>query len=89
MVSSRKEVEQSVGRVVRKINPNIRPLIFDFTDQLPSFINQGKHRQRLFKKQGFEIKIIQVENNKIINETQSVEQCNHVELDDTSLNFID
>jgi hypothetical protein len=64
-------------------------LIFDFTDQLPSFINQGKHRQRLFKKQGFEIKIIQVENNKIINETQSVEQCNHIEPDDTSLDFID
>jgi superfamily II DNA or RNA helicase len=92
MVSSRKEVEQSVGRVVRKINPNIRPMVFDFTDQLPSFINQGRHRQRLFKKQGFEIKIIQVENNKIINETQTVDICENVELDETTqttLDFID
>ena len=69
MVTSRKEVEQAVGRVIRKINLNIRPLIYDFTDQLSSFINQGTHRRKLYKKMGFEIKIIQVKNNKIISET--------------------
>jgi superfamily II DNA or RNA helicase len=31
MVTSRREVEQAVGRILRKINPNIRPLIYDFT----------------------------------------------------------
>ena len=66
MVTSRKEVEQAVGRILRKINPNIRPLIYDFTDMLPSFVRQGYHRRRFYKKLGFEINIMQVKNNEII-----------------------
>ena len=57
MVTSRREVEQSVGRILRKINPNIRPLIYDFTDGLSVFINQGYNRKKFYKKMGFEIKI--------------------------------
>ncbi len=68
MVTSRKEVEQAIGRVIRKIVPNVRPTIYDFTDQLPSFINQGRHRKTLYKKLGFEIKTIDVKDNEIINE---------------------
>ena len=68
MVTSRKEVEQAIGRVIRKVNPIIRPLIYDFTDQLSSFINQGRHRRKLYKKMGFEIKITEVKNNIIIRE---------------------
>ena len=75
MVTSRKEVEQAVGRVVRKINPNIRPTIYDFTDELPSFINQGRHRKKLYRKMGFEIKITQVKNNEIIN----IIKCNDID----------
>jgi superfamily II DNA or RNA helicase len=66
MITSRREVEQSVGRILRKINPNIRPLIYDFTDTLPSFISQGENRKKLYNKMGFEIKLIKVENNNII-----------------------
>jgi superfamily II DNA or RNA helicase len=73
MVTSRKEVEQAVGRVVRKIDPNIRPTIYDFTDQLPSFINQGRQRKRLYKKMGFEIIISEVKNNEIIEQIVGVE----------------
>ena len=54
--------------MIRKINPNVRPLIYDFTDQLPSFVNQGQHRRRLYKKMGFEILISEVKNNEIIRE---------------------
>ena len=68
MVTSRREVEQAVGRVIRKINPDIRPLIYDFTDQLPSFVNQCIHRRKLYRKMGFEIKITEVKNNIIIRE---------------------
>ena len=68
MVTSRREVEQAVGRVIRKIDPNVRPLIYDFTDQLNCFINQGNNRRKLYKKMGFAIKIIDVKNNNIINE---------------------
>lgn len=92
MVTSRKEVEQAVGRVVRKINPNIRPLIYDFTDQLPSFINQGRHRKRLYKKMGFEIIINEVKNNEIIRQIQcdEVEKINEIiKADNDDCEFID
>ena len=70
MVTSRKEVEQAVGRVIRKIDPNVRPTIYDFTDQLPSFVRQGYYRRKLYKKMGFEMKIIEVKENEIINELE-------------------
>ena len=74
MVTSRREVEQAVGRVIRKIIPNVRPLIYDFTDQLPSFVRQGYHRRKLYKKMGFEIKIIEVNENEIIREIEIDEE---------------
>jgi len=67
LVTARKEVEQAVGRILRKIVPGIRPIIYDFVDQLPSFINQGRCRKRFYNKMGFQINIINVENNIIIN----------------------
>ena len=63
MVTSRKEVEQSVGRILRKIDPLNRPIVFDFADQLPSFINQGKVRKRFYAKMGFEINNINIIDN--------------------------
>ena len=78
MVTSRKEVEQAVGRILRKINPNIRPLVYDYTDQLPSFIRQNKSRRKLYIKMGFEIKNINVSNNEIVNE----DVCDIEETDD-------
>ena len=77
MVTSRKEVEQAVGRVIRKVNPIIRPLVYDFTDQLPSFVNQCRHRRKLYKKMGFEIKIMEVKNNVIIRE-ECVRELNNI-----------
>ena len=65
MVTSRSKVEQSIGRIIRKININIRPMVFDFTDQLPVFKNQGYQRKKLYRKMGFEIKIYNVINNEI------------------------
>ena len=77
MVTSRREVEQAVGRVIRKIVPNVRPLIYDFTDQLPSFVRQGYNRRKLYRKLGFEIKIIEVKNNEIINEV-AISEINNI-----------
>jgi superfamily II DNA or RNA helicase len=78
MVTSRREVEQAVGRVIRKIVPNIRPTIYDFVDQLPSFIRQGCYRQKLYKKLGFEIN----NNNSELNEVMTDENI-------ASIDFID
>ena len=89
MVTSRKEVEQAVGRVIRKVNPIVRPLIYDFTDQLPSFVNQGKYRRKLYKKMGFEIKITQVKDNIIISEEFISELTQITKINNNDCNFID
>jgi len=90
MVTSRREVEQAVGRVIRKIDPNVRPMIYDFTDMLPSFVNQGYNRRRLYKKMGFEINIIETKNGEIINTIQS-EEVNELKKlnEDVECEFID
>ena len=55
MTTPRKEVEQSIGRIIRKVQIDINPIIYDFIDLLPSFINQGKYRLKLYNKLGFKI----------------------------------
>ena len=77
MVTSRRSVEQAVGRIIRKIDPDVRPLIYDFTDMLPSFARQGLVRRKLYKKMGFEISITTVKNNEIIAE-ENLENMNEL-----------
>lgn len=92
MVTSRKEVEQAIGRIIRKIDPDIKPLVYDFNDLLPNFINQNKHRKKLYKKLGFEINNINVDNNIIINKISEQNFDQITESIDTNLNdceFID
>ena len=89
MVTSRKEVEQAVGRVIRKILPDIRPTIYDFTDQLPSFIRQGSNRRKLYKKMGFEIKIIDVKENIIIKQKDVCIEDKNLEDKNITCDFID
>ena len=72
MVTPRKEVEQSVGRITRKKEHPVQPLILDIVDQLPSFVRQGAYRRTFYNKKGFNVKIIEVEENKIIYESNEV-----------------
>jgi superfamily II DNA or RNA helicase len=72
MVTPRKEVEQAVGRITRKKDHPVQPLIFDFVDQLPSFARQSSYRRKFYNKKGFIIKLIEVEENEIINETNEI-----------------
>lgn len=92
MVTSRREVEQAVGRVIRKIVPHVRPMIYDFTDQLPSFVKQGYHRRRLYKKMGFEMRVIEVKKNEIIREID-LDESNDISrpapVDNDDCEFID
>jgi superfamily II DNA or RNA helicase len=95
MVTSRSEVEQTVGRILRKIDLNLRPIIYDFVDQLPSFINQSKKRNKLYYKMGFAINNINVIDNKIINEellhnnNKNNEECEFIDNCDNDDVFID
>lgn len=67
MVTSRRDVIQSTGRILRKIDPLVRPTIYDFVDQIPCFVSQGHTRRKLYKKMDFEVKVIDVHNNETIN----------------------
>lgn len=92
MVTSRREVEQAVGRVIRKIVPHIRPMIYDFTDQLPSFVKQGYHRRKLYKKLGFEMRIIEVKENEIIREIdldESNDISRPIQVDNNDCEFLE
>ena len=55
MCTPRKEVEQSIGRIIRKVQIDLPPLIYDFVDLLPSFINQGRYRLKLYNSLGFNV----------------------------------
>lgn len=87
MVTPRKEVEQSVGRITRKTDHPVQPLIIDIVDQLPSFVRQGYCRRRFYNKKGFINKLIEVENNIIIKESEIKELV--VETNTTTDEFID
>ena len=52
LTTPKKDVEQAVGRILRKIlqNGDIRPLVVDFVDNLPIFARQGETRETFYKK---------------------------------------
>lgn len=49
----RTRVEQAVGRILRKRDPETPPLIIDVVDELPTFIKQGQKRQTFYKSLGY------------------------------------
>ena len=67
MTTPRREVEQSIGRIIRKVG-DIQPIIVDIVDMLPSLSRQGTHRRKLYKKLKYNIKLFEVDNNTIISE---------------------
>jgi len=85
MVTPRKEVEQAVGRITRKTDHPVQPLIIDIIDQLPSFVRQGYCRRRFYNKKGFINKLIEVEDNIIVKETEIKERVTETSSDE----FID
>ena len=94
MATPRSEVEQSIGRIIRKSHNNIQPVIIDIVDMLPSFVRQGLYRRRLYKKLKYQIKIIDVENNKIISENNLSDKkfcdLNKINtIDNADVDFID
>jgi superfamily II DNA or RNA helicase len=89
MVTPRKEVEQAVGRITRKKNHPVQPLIIDIVDCLPSFVKQGLYRRKFYNKKGFSIKLLDVNENNIINECDEVINKEQNVIDDNNEDFID
>ena len=67
MTTPRREVEQSIGRITRKIQ-NVQPLVIDIVDQIPCFQKQGLYRQKLYKKLKYNVKVINVNETEIQSE---------------------
>jgi superfamily II DNA or RNA helicase len=67
--TSQKDVNQSVGRVMRKIlqDGDLRPMIIDFSDNLSAFISQTKKRKAFYKESKFIIEDYYLVNNNLAN----------------------
>lgn len=92
MTTPRREVEQSIGRIIRKKHNSIQPLIIDIVDMLPSLSRQGTYRRKLYKKLKYKIKIFDIENNKIISENTLDNNFNDIEFiskKNINVDFID
>ena len=72
MITSRRNIEQSVGRILRKPDDKIQPIIIDINDQLNCFQRQGEFRKRYYLKKGYQVKTFNMKNNQIINEKEEL-----------------
>jgi superfamily II DNA or RNA helicase len=96
MATPRRNIEQSVGRILRKRDHEIQPLIVDIVDQLPSFNNQGLARRKFYKNLKYNIKLIDVEENEILGEEDITDNINKgscssqpIIEDNANIDFID
>jgi superfamily II DNA or RNA helicase len=97
MATPRRNIEQSVGRILRTKNHEVQPLIVDIVDQLKSFNNQGMARRKFYKKLKYSIKLIDVEENEILAEEDISDNINACTTgaqapivdDDASVDFLD
>ena len=55
MVTPKSSIEQSVGRIMRKQNPEIYPLIIDIIDDVSLLIYQGYKRAKFYNKRKYDI----------------------------------
>ena len=55
MITPRKEVQQSVGRILRKKDHIVNPKIIDIVDQIAVYSRQGLHREKLYKSMNADI----------------------------------
>ena len=67
LITSRKNVEQSVGRILRKSDHVVQPLIVDIVDNIKVYVNQGYQRRRFYKSLNYNIETCDVINNEIQN----------------------
>ena len=87
MTTPRKEIEQTVGRITRKKDHSVQPLIIDIVDQLQSFYRQGISRQKFYNKKEFQISCYNVNENEISD--QLFCESNNKEINVEELDFID
>lgn len=90
----RREVEQSIGRITRRLDHMVQPLVIDIVDMLPSFVNQGIYRRKLYKKLQYNIQVFEVEDSVIVaqidlNNTIDINEIKCSMIDNSTIDFID
>ena len=53
MASPKSDIEQSVGRILRKNHEDVTPKIYDIVDDFSVFTNQGNKRRQFYKKNNY------------------------------------
>ena len=86
MTTPRREVEQSIGRIIRKADHTVQPLIVDIVDMLPCFVNQGIYRRKLYKKLNYQIEVYEVEDSVVVSK---IELNNTPIIEESKVQFID
>ncbi len=89
LATPRREIEQAVGRITRKADHPVQPLIIDIVDMLPCFVNQGIHRRKFYKKLQYNIEVYEVEDSKVVAkidlnntiEISSIKKTTHEDVD--------
>ena len=85
MVTPRRKIEQSVGRILRKTDFECQPLIVDIVDNIDALVRQGNSRMTLYKKLKYQVHKKVVKNNKVTEQIElkdessedlNVEACN-------------
>lgn len=76
--SPKSDIVQSVGRILRqtKESRKFHPLIFDINDEFSIFSNQSKKRLAFYRKQNYEIDIIDLQGNRTKDETKKTKKLN-------------
>ena len=74
LATSQKDVNQSVGRAMRKIleNGDLRPLIIDFSDNLSSFKNHSRLRKKFYKECKYNIDEYDIINKDILKDDNNI-----------------
>ena len=70
MGTPRREVEQSIGRIIRRTDHTVQPLIVDIVDLLPCLANQGIYRRKLYKKLNYKIEVYEVDDSVIVSKIE-------------------
>ena len=83
MTTPKSNIEQSVGRILRKKH-EIRPLIIDIKDNFAPFMNQYKKRCAFYKKCKYQVEEFEVDNNnyKTVLEENKLSHTKIVEIED-------
>jgi superfamily II DNA or RNA helicase len=85
MTTPRREVEQSIGRILRRTDHTVQPLIVDIVDMLPCFVNQGIFRRKLYKKLNYQIDVYEVEDSVVVSKIE----LNNTQIIESKVEFID